>query len=244
MTSDDDRFHQGSVGALMPLSSPSPPALSVSKGARIISMMAGDAVSRLKSPSVRIPTKTWRVGDFAFCRDDYEQLLRWVCAIRREDGPRTVEDLVSKLQRSFMESKFWSENYASWVVEGRIKLVDLSGLGLEVLDLSGVPTLTELKCVGNQLTELDLSPAPALTEVWCNHNHLTKLDLSNSSALNKLWCWDNHLTELDLSQVPGLFFLACQDNQLDELDIRSCRLTRCWVDPWVIVSRRAEQIVG
>lgn len=219
MTSDDDQFHQGSVGALMPLSSPSPQALFVSKGARIISMMAGDAVSRLKSPSVRIPTKTWRVGDFAFCRDDYEQLLRWVCSFTKENGPRTVDDLVSEFQMRFMEYAEKELNYQSWVVEGRITFAYLMDWGIELLDLSGVPALTELYCSFNNIAELDLSRAHALTKLACNGNQLTDLDLSRVSALTALGCFSNQLTELDLPWVPALTRLVCRKNQLTELDL-------------------------
>jgi Leucine-rich repeat (LRR) protein len=100
-----------------------------------------------------------------------------------------------------------------------VKILGCSFLGLEVLDLSPVPGLTELSCLRNQLTELDLSPVPGLTKLSCWGNELTELDLSPVPGLTKLSCRENQLTELDLSPVPGLTKLSCRENQLTELDL-------------------------
>jgi hypothetical protein len=112
------------------------------------------------------------------------------------------------------------------------------------LDLSSVPALRTLYCYYNQLTELNLSSLPALTELWCDGNRLAELDLSSTPALTMLRCCDNQLTELDLSSTPALTTLFCPGNQLTELDIRNCLyLESVIVDPWVVVQKRADQIV-
>ena len=92
-------------------------------------------------------------------------------------------------------------------------------LGLESLDLSKAPGLTNLNCGGNILTKLDLSPVPGLTKLNCMANDLTELDLSFVPGLSVFSCSDNQLTELDLSPVPGLTELRCWGNQLTDLDL-------------------------
>lgn len=113
-------------------------------------------------------------------------------------------------------------------------------LGLELLDLSGVPSLSFLFCPGNKLSRLDLSLAPNLRTLLCNQNRLEELDLTITAnltrldcqlnglkklvlprmpMLDKLFCWDNRLSNLDLSGLPNLTALWCAGNGITELDL-------------------------
>jgi Leucine-rich repeat (LRR) protein len=98
----------------------------------------------------------------------------------------------------------------------------ISFSGLNISDLTGIEAftaLTELSCIGNQLTSLDVSQNTALTNLRCDVNQLTSLDVSNNTALANLVCDNNQLTSLDVSNNTALYQLACDNNQLTSLDV-------------------------
>ena len=66
--------------------------------------------------------------------------------------------------------------------------LECNDIGLNQLDLSNVPGLTDLWCMKNQLTELDLSNVPGLTDLRCSENQLTELDIRPLKHLVKLKC--------------------------------------------------------
>ena len=95
---------------------------------------------------------------------------------------------------------------------------------MNIRSLKGIeffPNLTELYCVGNQLTELDMSQNKELQTLDCVANQLTELDVSQNKKLKKLQCSANQLTELDVRSNTALERLSCQENQLTELDVRN-----------------------
>ncbi|MBQ8452768.1 MAG: leucine-rich repeat domain-containing protein [Prevotella sp.] len=100
-------------------------------------------------------------------------------------------------------------------------LTDLSCLGnqLTSLDVSHNTALTNLSCSYNQLTSLDVSHNTALTELSCSSNRLTSLDVSQNTALTELSCSSNQLTSLDVSHNMALAYLDCGSNQLTSLDV-------------------------
>ena len=93
---------------------------------------------------------------------------------------------------------------------------------MNIRSLKGIeffPNLTELYCVGNQLTELDMSQNKELQTLDCAANQLTELDVSQNKKLKVLLCSANQLTELDVRSNTALERLSCQENQLTELDV-------------------------
>ena len=74
--------------------------------------------------------------------------------------------------------------------------------------------ITELACVGNQLTSLDVSGCTTLTKLDCNNNQLTSLDVSGCTTLTKLDCYGNQLTSLNVSGCTALTKLVCYKNRL------------------------------
>ncbi len=102
-----------------------------------------------------------------------------------------------------------------------IQLTDLSCVGnqLTSLDLSSNTSLTGLSCAYNQLTNLNISANTALTYLYCSTNQLTSLDVSANTALTSLVCALNQLSSLDLSANTALTFLYCGQNQLTNLDV-------------------------
>src|SRR5262245_11473475 len=61
---------------------------------RLLSRIAQDASSALARLDLPQTAKVWRIGSLEFCDEDYQQLVRWLGAIRKGEGPRTLEDLV------------------------------------------------------------------------------------------------------------------------------------------------------
>ena len=93
---------------------------------------------------------------------------------------------------------------------------------MNIRSLKGIeffPNLTELYCVGNQLTELDMSQNKELQTLDCVVNQLTELDVSQNKKSKKLQCSANQLTELDVRSNTALERLSCKENQLTELDV-------------------------
>ena len=165
--------------------------VSTRSASQLISRVTSDALVTLNTLAPTQTGKVWRIGSHEFCEEDYQQLVRWLCDIRAEEGPRTLEDLVGHLQRGFEKASRLHKLRSSWIVDRRIRVACLASLGMK---------------------ELDLSFVTALTVLWCGENQLAKLDLSGVPGLTELNCWKNQLTELDLSNVPGLTSLYCGGN--------------------------------
>ncbi|HOZ52917.1 MAG TPA: T9SS type A sorting domain-containing protein [Chitinophagaceae bacterium] len=102
-----------------------------------------------------------------------------------------------------------------------INLTDLNCVGnqLTSLDLSSNTALTGLSCALNQLTNLNISANTALTYLYCSTNQLASLDVSTNTALTSLDCGANPLTSLDISSNITLIFLSCGQSQLTSLDV-------------------------
>ncbi|MDR0728604.1 MAG: YDG domain-containing protein [Prevotellaceae bacterium] len=88
-----------------------------------------------------------------------------------------------------------------------------------VLDVSNAPSLTDILCYNNALTNLNLNANGALKLLHCYNNALTNLDVTNNSNLEFLDCRNNQLTTLDVTQNTELLQLSCDQNQLTTLDV-------------------------
>ena len=87
---------------------------------------------------------------------------------------------------------------------------------MNIRSLKGIeffPKLTELYCVGNQLTELDVSNNTALMKLYCGKNQLTELDLSQNSKLIDLDCGNNQLTSLNVDSCAEFIDFGCKGNE-------------------------------
>ena len=63
------------------------------------------------------------------------------------------------------------------------------------------PSLRELSCSYNKLTELDLSDHPNISELRCEHNQLIRLMVPQGSLLGYLYCHSNQLDENALNAL-------------------------------------------
>ncbi|MCR5848476.1 MAG: S-layer homology domain-containing protein [Lachnospiraceae bacterium] len=97
-----------------------------------------------------------------------------------------------------------------------------SGDILVMNDLTGLeyfPSLKELWCANNNLTQLNISGNSELELLLCSGNKLTYLDAGNHTKLTEINCSENNLTGLNISGCTGLKSLVCNDNKLTSLDI-------------------------
>lgn len=109
-------------------------------------------------------------------------------------------------------------------IKGVEKFTDLKTLrcgyvGLETLDVSSIPQLTELTCEGNELTDINLSNSRALKVFNCAGNEFETIDVSNLTELTRFECYANHLTTLDVSRNTSLKTFSCFNNELTTLDV-------------------------
>ncbi|MFN8273263.1 MAG: T9SS type A sorting domain-containing protein [Flavobacteriaceae bacterium] len=89
------------------------------------------------------------------------------------------------------------------------------------LNLSVVPNLTFLYCIGHQLTQLDLSNQHQLQELYCSDNQLTSLNTLNCPALTRIVCERNPITELDVSANNQLNLLTCGSPELTSVNLKN-----------------------
>jgi hypothetical protein len=94
-----------------------------------------------------------------------------------------------------------------------------ANIGLESLDVSKMPQLITLTCMGNPLGSLDLSKNTNLSILNCSDLELTSLDLSHNTALTELICKNNSLTDIDTSALTELKILSCPHNEITSLDL-------------------------
>ena len=131
---------------------------------------------------------------------------------------------------TFPDEAFWSyllkyvdkNRNGTLSQEERYAVETINVNNMNIRSLKGIeffPNLTELYCVGNQLTELDMSQNKELQTLDCVVNQLTELDVSQNKKLKKLQCSANQLTELDVRSNTALERLSCKENQLTELDV-------------------------
>lgn len=106
------------------------------------------------------------------------------------------------------------------VLKGSVTYLSLEGNSDPMdIDVTQMPCLEVLKCIGNELASLDVSNCVALKELDCKSNQLTSLDISKNVALTTLYCNNNPLSSLDLSKNVALTYLDCSNNQLTSLDL-------------------------
>ncbi|MCA9492939.1 MAG: DUF4274 domain-containing protein [Myxococcales bacterium] len=102
----------------------------------------------------------------------------------------------------------------------RLRALDVSGLGLNALDMASLPALEELRCADNRLQELDLTANRVLRRLDCSGNELMVLDLRDNVALEEVVCAGNGLGVLVLPPESGpMRQLDCSRNQLMVLEL-------------------------
>ena len=106
-------------------------------------------------------------------------------------------------------------------IQDFISITNLNCIGnqLTSLNVSGASALTHLDCSNNSLTSLNVSGLTALTHLYCHYNQLTSLNVSGLTALSTLNCTYNQLTSLNVSGATALYYLSCYSNLLTSLNV-------------------------
>lgn len=162
---------------------------------------------------------------------------------------------VSNCPNLFLVSAFYDELksidlsgcsslYFLWVCYNKdLRQIDLSGLselgalalsgnGLESLDFSSNPHITEIDCSNNSLTALDVSMLSELQRLRCenqdwempNSNRISEIDLSHNPMLAEFACYNADVSAVDLSGCTSLQILNADNCPLNELDISDCSM--------------------
>ena len=162
---------------------------------------------------------------------------------------------VSNCPNLFLVSAFYDELksidlsgcsslYFLWVCYNKdLRQIDLSGLselgalalsgnGLESLDFSSNPHITEIDCSNNSLTALDVSMLSELQSLRCenqdwempNSNRISEIDLSHNPMLAEFACYNADVSAVDLSGCTSLQILNADNCPLNELDISDCSM--------------------
>lgn len=162
---------------------------------------------------------------------------------------------VSNCPNLFLVSAFYDELksidlsgcsslYFLWVCYNKdLRQIDLSGLselgalalsgnGLESLDFSSNPHITEIDCSNNSLTALDVSMLSELQRLRCenqdwempNSNRISEIDLSHNPMLAEFACYNADVSAVDLSGCNSLQILNADNCPLNELDISDCSM--------------------
>ena len=162
---------------------------------------------------------------------------------------------VSNCPNLFLVSAFYDELksidlsgcsslYFLWVCYNKdLRQIDLSGLselgalalsgnGLESLDFSSNPHITEIDCSNNSLTALDVSMLSELQSLRCenqdwempNSNRISEIDLSHNPMLAEFACYNADVSAVDLSGCTSLQILNADNCPLNELDISGCSM--------------------
>lgn len=97
------------------------------------------------------------------------------------------------------------------------------------IDFSNNTALTSINCDSNQLFSLIVKKNTALTTLKCNYNIIIDLDVSENINLTTLWASTNQLSNLVTNKNLALTSLKCDNNQLTTLDVtKNTALTTLW----------------
>jgi len=116
----------------------------------------------------------------------------------------------SDVEISFEEA----ENYTGSIIVPNKEIEDLTGIEAFI-------SLTELNCIGNELTSLDVSDNVNLLALKADNNNITELDVSNNVLIETLTLGGNSIDRLDLSNNTMLTFFSGYNNDMKFLDMRN-----------------------
>jgi Leucine-rich repeat (LRR) protein len=104
-------------------------------------------------------------------------------------------------------------------MSGNVNLLSLNILGctFESLDISKCVNLEYLGISGCNLKSLDISSNTSLDGLTVRNCGLTSLDVSHNINLTELYCEQNKLKTLDISKLSKLGDINCSDNLLTSL---------------------------
>ena len=168
----------------------------------------GDANAAMLVPS----DKMWTRISFAIDTPDPVYYVDWgdgkKVEYRTEDPAYTSNSLVGYVSGEVIK-----------VYAPSTTALGVGNTGYEAIDVSGMPDLLRLSCVGNAFSSLDLSNNAEIDELICRDNPLTQIIFPENCALTSLDCSSTLLRSLDLARTPSLKWLAAVSCRLESVDL-------------------------
>ena len=90
---------------------------------------------------------------------------------------------------------------------------------MNLLDLSGMSSLTVIHCLYSVVTSLNVSGCTSLRYLDCHGCLLNSLNVSGCTNLEILECYDNNLSSLDLREMQSLYHLDVAANPVKNIYI-------------------------
>ncbi|PCI47013.1 MAG: hypothetical protein COB43_12395 [Oceanospirillales bacterium] len=105
----------------------------------------------------------------------------------------------------------------------QLKTLNLARNNLTRLNLTNLPSLSELYLFDNQLETLTLSNLVELKTLKTNNNKIEHFTYLNMSQLEKVYIFNNKLATVDIYSLPKLQYMDCRQNPMpdslyDEMD--------------------------
>lgn len=208
-------------------------------GNPLISRMAGDVLSRVKSN--QLSHERIHLGSYSFCLPDYKQIVKWSGIIEIDplelleifentqcepahDG--SLDPIQFEVLSGSIRSLPWPLDILGplpneWEAGLHILSVGLCGETQGDINISGDnhPRLENLICAYCGLTALPIQRMPTLMRLDCSGNNLHSIDISELTSLRVLACASNNLDRLELGSNSQLLYLNCESNNLLDLGL-------------------------
>lgn len=170
--------------------------LDADQSGKYVPSIEGDyycTMTNSKFPNLVITTKIIKVIRVTeYEQNDIEALRRL-----RDSAP---SDSPLKIQWAD-DTKFNSWAGVTWsdFLPKKVKVLQLSGLGLKALDVTAFSGLEQLYCNNNQLTSIQMAGLLNLNYLSCSNNQLANIDISGLPKMLNLYCNEN---KFSFSKLP------------------------------------------
>ena len=164
-------------------------------------------------------TNVHAVSEVALDKNNFPDANFRACIAEFDNGDgKLTESEISKITELNCSNK----NISS--VEGveyltSLRLLDVGKNKLTSLDFEN-SVIKTLWCQNNNLTSINVTKMPSLSNLDCSHNKLTKLDVSQNKELNCLSCYCNQLKQIITCEDNNdLYSFRAYDNNISSIDI-------------------------
>lgn len=135
------------------------------------------------------------------------------------------QNFITITRKSFPDNIFRSYLREFYAIDdgvldiSKVRDIDINRKGVK--SLKGIELfteLTDLSCVGNELSGINLNKNTKLKYLDCSDNNLAALGVNECRNLDALRCAGNCITRLDVSMTSPRF-IDCSDNNMVRLDL-------------------------
>jgi trimeric autotransporter adhesin len=148
---------------------------------------------------------------------NFENVLIQLNYDYNQDG-KVATSSIASLTSLNISSKEISDLTGIEDFKGLLKL-RCSNNTLKNINLSGNPSLEELDCSRNEISELDLSLNLNLIKLKCSKGIIESMNVKKNNLLQELDCSSNQISDLNLTDNVALESLNCSNNNLNSLNV-------------------------